>query len=377
MTPPIVRGHATGPAGRAVPDLVARLRSELGPQPPVALLYFASAGYDPDDLAGPLTRAFPTSAVIGCSTAGEFTDEVNGTGGISAIAFPEGVLRTAVAELGDLTTDPTAGTQNAVDRIERRIGTQLRHLDPDRYVGLLLVDGLHGSEEVVNDTLGNAAPLLDFVGGSAGDDLAFARTWVAVGEKVSDHGVALLLLQPAVPHRVMKTCSLRPSGRTLRITAADIEGRLVTSIDGRPATEAYAEAAGVPVADLDTSVWMRNPLGLMIDGQPWVRSPQTRVGNGIRFYAQLRPGMQVEMMCPGDVVADTREAVARVRTELGGTVRGAVLFNCILRRLEMDEERTGDAFVGALRGIPTAGFHTYGESWLGHVNQTLTGVAFG
>jgi hypothetical protein len=42
---------------------------------------------------------------------------------------------------------------------------------------IVLIDGLHGDEEVVNERLGNAAPLLNVVGGSAADDLAFQRTW--------------------------------------------------------------------------------------------------------------------------------------------------------------------------------------------------------
>jgi hypothetical protein len=53
------------------------------------------------------------------------------------------------------------------------------------------------------------------------------------------------------------------------------------------------------------------------------------------------------------------------------------MFNCILRRLEMDQKDLGDEFVSTFGGIPASGFHTYGESWLGHINQTLTAVVFG
>ena len=54
------------------------------------------------------------------------------------------------------------------------------------------------------------------------------------------------------------------------------------------------------------------------------------------------------------------------------------MFNCILRRLEMDATGTARAaFLEAFGGCRLAGFHTYGETWMAHVNQTLTGVVFG
>lgn len=372
------RAHASGSAEQAVSVLLRGLVDGLQGRPATAVLYFASSGYDPIDLAGPIASAFPGAAVIGCSTAGEFTDQATGSGGISAIAFPAGMLLGAAAALGELGADVAAGTQQAVSRLEHMIGVQLRDLDPERHLGFVLIDGIKGSEEQVNETLGNAAPLLEFVGGSAGDDLVFDRTWVAVGDQVSYHGVALLVGQWGVPFRVVKTCSFVPTGRVLTITRADDAGRCVYEIDGKPAALAYAEAVGVPVGALDSTVWMRHPLGLMIGGEPWIRSPQAVLGGGaVQFFAQLHTGMQVEVMTAGDLVADTRDRLERVRHELGGQARGAVLFNCILRRLEMDAEGSAEQFVGTLQGIPTAGFHTYGETWLGHVNQTLTGVVFG
>ncbi|HET9655559.1 MAG TPA: FIST N-terminal domain-containing protein [Kineosporiaceae bacterium] len=374
----LARAHATGPVAHAVPELVGALTEGLYGWPAAAVLYFASSRYDPADLAGWITAAFPTAAVIGCSTAGEFTDAATGTGGISAIAFPAGVITRIAAALGELDADVVAGTQRAVARLERTLGAELRDLNPRHHVGFVLIDGLHGAEELVNETLGNAAPLLEFVGGSAGDDLAFDRTWVAVGEEVSYRGVALLVAECAVPFQVLKTCSFTPTGRVLTVTRADEAGRCVYELDGRPAAQAYADAVGVPVDALDEAIWMRHPLGLMIGGEPWIRSPQTVLpGGAIQFYAQLHTGMQVEVMAAGDLVGDTRRGLERVRAQLGGQVRGAVLFNCILRRLEMDDAGTGRDFVDTFRGIPAAGFHTYGETWLGHVNQTLTGVLFG
>jgi hypothetical protein len=372
------RAHVTGPAADAVPALVQALHQGLAGNIATAVLYFASSRYDPADLAGPICDAFPDAAAIGCSTAGEFTDKVTGIDGLTAVALPYGLLTGAVAALGDLSGGAAAGTEAVIADLEADLQVPLRDLDPACHLGFVLIDGMHGAEEEVNDVLGNNAPLLDVVGGSAGDDLAFERTWVAAGATVSYQGVALLVCQTAVPFHVVKTSSFVPTGRVLRITRADVATRTVLGFDDRPAVEAYAEAVGVPVADLDATVWTQHPVGLMIDGKPWIRSPRALTDNGgITFYAQIMPGMEVEVMAATDLVAGTREAIDAAREALGGSASGAVLFNCILRRLEIEAQDAAAPFLASFGGLPLAGFHTYGETWMAHMNQTLTGVVFG
>jgi FIST N domain len=72
----------------------------------------------------------------------------------------------------------TDGIAAAFSAWERELGSTMLDLDPDRWVGIVLIDGLSGAEERIMDRIGNLTNLL-FVGGSAGDDLAFARTLVA------------------------------------------------------------------------------------------------------------------------------------------------------------------------------------------------------
>ena len=81
-------------------------------------------------------------------------------------------------------------------------------------------------------------------------------------------------------------------------------------------------------------------------------------------------------MTSGDILSATSAALAQAVSRLGGAPSGGVLFNCILRRLELDANDETQKFVDTFAGIPLAGFHTYGESWLGHMNQTLTAVLF-
>jgi hypothetical protein len=370
--------RAAGPTADAVGAVGDALERGLRGRQAAVVLWFASAAHDAQAVAGPLAARFPDAVVLGCSTAGEFTESGTGTGGISAVALPRGAVVRAVAALAELDGGVAAGVDDAVARLEAGLGAPLRSLDPARHLALLLVDGAHGDEEAVTERLGNAAPVLDVVGGSAGDDLAFRRTVVAVGDRVSGHGAALVVIETGVEFRVVKTASFRPSGKRLRVTRTDAGGRVVLEFDHLPAVEAYAHALGIETDCVDDVAFMNHPVALMIDGEPWVRSPHaTTPEGGIAFLARMSEGFEVEIVDAVGVVGDTRRALRAAVDDLGGRAGGAVMFNCVLRRLRLDADGEGDAFVAAFDGVPTAGFHTYGETWLGHVNATLTGVVLG
>ncbi|WP_168929759.1 FIST N-terminal domain-containing protein [Nocardioides sp. GY 10127] len=374
---PSASAHATGVAADATASVVEQLKAGLGERDAAAVWFFASAAHAAADVAGPLSAAFPGAHVAGCSTAGEFSQVSGSTGGLSAFALPASSARRTVSVLMDLSGGVREGVEAGVASLEAEVGP-LRDLDPHQWVGVLLVDGMHGDEEAVNAALGNAAPLLNVVGGSAGDDLAFAETWVSVGDAVSTHGAALVLIDSAVPFSVVRTSSFRTFDKTVTVTKADPATRTVWELDGRPAVEAYAEAVGCRPDEVGSEQFMRHPLGLMMDGKPFVRSPQQAVeGGGIKFYCEILEGMQVEVLDSTDIVGETRNAVEATTAELGGAVSGALLFNCILRRLDLDAQNAHGDFRGIFAGVPAAGFHTYGETWMGHMNQTLTGLVFG
>lgn len=75
------------------------------------------------------------------------------------------------------------------------------------------------------------------------------------------------------------------------------------------------------------------------------------------------------------LVGHLRQEIVLARAELG-QIRGALLFDCALRRLELERTHTKDEYARLIE-FPAAGFHTHGESWLGHMHQTLTAIYFG
>lgn len=357
-------------------QVAAELASQFGTVDARAIIFFCSHTHDGAALSAALREHYPEAEVIGCTTAGEFVEDQYGEGNVAAIVLGPDKARAASSVLATFVDGVEDVTREAAESIARRLRVDLRSADPSRYVGIVLIDGLHMTEERVNQALGEAAPLLSFVGGSAGDNLAFQQTYVFRNGVRAANGAVFLLLEMAVPFTVVKTCSFESTGKHFTITKADVENRTVYEVDGRPVVEAYAEALGLTPDDLTSAVFMSHPVGLM-DSEPWVRSPQQVTPNGgLKFYCQILEGMDVHLMRGTDLIGETKAAFAKTDTELGGPRGGAVVFNCILRRLQMDVEKSHEQFLDAIGHSPVAGFHTYGESWLGHINQTCTALVF-
>ena len=354
----------------AARDLV----DQIGTDAPCAVIFFCSWQHDGAALSAALREAWGSTSVIGCTTAGAFTEAEESADGVSAFAFGSDVVRRCGVALADYASvAPGEAVAAAMAQISGHLDLDLRTATPDRYVGIVLMDGLRGGEEEVNHALGVAAPTVEFVGGSAGDGLRFEETRVYCNGEVSGRGAVLLLLDMEAPFTVLKTESVEPTGRTLTVTDLDVESRVVRQFDGRPAAEAYAEATGLDEQALDVEAFTHFPLGFMEGARPWLRSPMQRTdGGGLRFLSQLGEGGTYSVMRQTDLIADTRRDVERAEKRLGTPVRAALVFNCVYRRLEMDAEdlhRAHRAIYGD-RDVAAAGFHTYGESYLGHMNQT-------
>lgn len=357
-------------------DVVEQLAEQLAPVSASAIVFFCSESHDGAYISGRLRERFGAE-VIGCTTAGEFTEQRSGQGGVVAFAFPKHKVSRVAAALADFANGVDGAVRSAMSALGRAFATDLRELDPARHVGIVLVDGLHMQEEAANEAIGNAAPLIHFVGGSAGDNLKFEKTRVFCNGVESAAGAVLLLIELQQPYVLLKTCSFRPLEHRLLITRADPMTRTVYEFNGRPAAQEYAALLGIAADQLDSRVFMKHPVGLMVDGQPWIRSPQqVAPDGGIRFYCGIAEGMEVNLMESLDLIEDTRRAVASARVDIGVDRPAALVFNCILRRLELDERAEHSEFLSCFGGYTMAGFHTYGESWMGHINQTLTAIVF-
>jgi len=353
-----------------VETAVAELRQGLRGASPRLVLFFASPRYAPAAIAAAMERAFSPAVVIGCTTAGEITSGAMLKGSVVAMAFGT-VDEVAVQVVSGLRAG-TSPVKEALAKLTRHFGHAASGLDPNRYVGLVLVDGLSGAEEQVMDALSTGSDLT-FVGGSAGDDLAFRGTHVFAEGKAYEDAAVLAILRIDRGFAVLKTQSFKGTGRHLVATRVRTGERVVEEFNHRPAAEAYAEALGVRVESLP-GMFMSHPLGLMVGDEPFVRSPQRVLGTDVKFYCAIAEGMELEVLRSTDIVEVTRAALEGQKQTLGG-LAGLVNFNCILRTLELEKKAQSEAYGRLFSEVPTIGFSTYGEAYLGHINQTATMLA--
>jgi hypothetical protein len=351
-----------------VEGAVAEIRRALGGAMPRVIVYFASPSYPPSDVAAAMERAFAPATVLGATTAGEIISGRLLKRSIVAMALPAEVVQDlSVQVLTDLDALDRSMSA-AIAAIDGHYGVPVRELDPTTHIGLVLCDGLSHREERVMDALASRTDLL-FVGGSAGDDLAFETTHVfADGEAYTS--AALVAVLRVRGFSALKTQSFVPTGKRLQATRVVESERLVLEFDGHPAALAYAEALGVDRGELPHR-FPHNPLGLMDGDTPFVRSPREVSGDAVLFYCAIREGMELEVLASSDIVQDTRQALQSALHELG-TVSSILTFNCVLRTLELEKRGECGAYGELFADVPTVGFSTYGEAYIGHVNQTAT-----
>jgi hypothetical protein len=357
----------------SVSDAVEELRRGLPGSQAKLVLYFAASQYDSFELSGRIQQAFPYAQTFGCTTAGEIGGGRMLKGSVVAMSFDGAAVADVCLEV---VTDirRVNGVPEALGRIERHYAIPMSQLPIDRYVGLLLIDGLSNAEEKVIGSIGDLTNVL-FVGGSAGDYLKFEKTYVfANGEAYSDAAI-VALLQPRVSFDLIKTQSFRVLPQRLTATKVDEAERVVIEFDHMPAVEAYANAVGCAPEDV-AERFGRHPVGLMVGDEPYVRAMHRTVGTSIKCYCQVLQGATLSLLEATDIVGKTRHAIAASDLTLGG-ISGLVTFNCSERMLALEQNRQQVEYGGLFADFPTVGFSTYGEQYLGHINQTSTMVAFG
>jgi len=326
---------------------------------------FASARHDYAALLKALKAESGTKALVGSSSAGEFSSSANGQGQTSALAIRSKDIHFSVGLGRNLSADAPAAAREAA-RGFNGIGTPAL---PYRSA-LVMTDALAGHadavvEELTVATKGNYR----FFGGGAGDDGAFSKTHVFAGtEAVTDAVVALEMLSSR-PVGVGVSHGWIEGSEGLRVT--EVHGTCLVSLNGLPAADVVADYAEQHGHAFDRAnplpYFLHNILGVRDGGHFRLRVPLAVNEDGsILLAAEVPHGAIVHIMKTTDqsaVLAAEQATRAALSALQGATPRAALVFDCVATRLRLgrafDDELK--ACADLLKPASFIGCNTYGQ----------------
>lgn len=345
---------------------IKEIKNNIQLTDPRLIIYFSSMVYDPGELAKAIKDSYSQSDVIGCSTAGELISGKMLNNSVVVMALDSETIKDIKVEvIENLKEKPDV--QPLFESFEKYYGQSVSKMDYKKYFGLVLIDGLSNSEEILMDRIGTKTSV-HFIGGSAGDDLKFQATYVFANGIAYTNAAVIALVKSNTEFDVIKTQSFSPLDVKFIATKVNEKQREVLEFDGSNAIERYSSSLKKSKEEA-SSAFMTYPLGVMVDDEPFVRSPQQFSAEGIKFYCNVAEGTELTLLESKDIIEDTKEAVQKKLHEFGN-ISGLINFNCILRTLELKAEFREEAYGKIFSSIPTIGFSTYGEEYIGHINQT-------
>lgn len=357
---------------------MADIRSALGEGEFGHVLVFYDVDHDAHRMATALNYAFPNLPVTGCSTSGEITPSGMMAGGILVIAFPKKGFRVHAGLIEDINNFGVERASQVVRQLKSQIRDDGERPLSDRVFAILLADGLSNSEEPLVAAVHWAMSEIQLIGGSAGDGLSFEKTTLIHCGRVVSSSAALLLVECDLPFQIFKAQNFEPTTTKLVVTAADTHNRIVHELNAEPAASEYATAIGLLPDDLGPFSFASYPLVVKIGGDYYCRSIRNmNPDKSLSFFCAIDEGLVLTVATPTDIVTSTEAQLESVKRSMGN-IDFVLGFDCVLRRLDAETRQVRHKVEQIYRDHNVVGFHTYGEQYNAmHLNQTLTGIAFG
>jgi hypothetical protein len=335
MTRSFVAHSIASSALQAGEEIGEAISAGFNGEAPDALVVFASSRHDYAALLGRIQDIARPAAMIGCSSAGEFTSHAFQAGAVSAVALRSDTMRFNPVLGRGLRQDRHKAAQAMAAAMEGMRSHQHAYRS-----ALVLTDALAGhADDFVEQLTLLTAGSYQLFGGGAGDDANFTRTHVFMGtEAVPDAAVALEILSDK-PVGIGVRHGWMPGSPPFRVTEAD--GMRLISLNNMPAVEAFRDYAQQTGQQFDPSV----------DKQ-----------GAIACAADIPIGAKIHIMAPktGSALAATEAAMEQMQ---GAKAGAALFFDCVATRLRMGQEFGSelDEVKRRLDGVSYAGCNTYGQ----------------
>ncbi|MBK4218213.1 FIST C-terminal domain-containing protein [Paracoccus caeni] len=334
------------------------------------LLLFCPDGATVAPLSGALSaRCGERCRVLACSSAGGFAFDGYDDESVIAIAFPAASFAAEAVWLANLRQHMALDWMMSL----RNLSETFRITPGQNRFGLLLIDGMSRREELVTATVDATIPDLLVLGGSAGDGLRFENTSLAMDGEARDESAIFCMIATDFAIEEVIFDHFNPVGSPMVVTDADPDNRIIREINAEPAAAEYARLIGLTEAELGPRAFAENPLLTRSGGRHFVRaiSGVTAEG-GLSLMSGIDIGAILTIGRPESLTRGLRQRMEQI-----GPAELVLGFDCVLRRIAIEQADEMDTLGSLCRDHRVAGFSTYGEQHGGiHVNQTFVGLAF-
>ncbi len=346
-------------------DLGRQIKSGLGGEVADAVILFVSPRYEAGELVQGVMQTSGVTLIVGCSSAGEFTDQTQGEGKACAVAFRSSSLQFAAGIGRGIGKSRKTAAADMVRNF--RCGQQSSN---EYCAALILTDALAGhADELIEELTLTTGGSHQFFGGGAGDDANFKHTQVFLGTEVAHDAAVALEIISERPIGIGVRHGWSPASSPMRVTEAN--GAVLTSLNATPILEVYQEYAEATGQKFDRAdpmpFFLHNILGIDTGDGYKLRVPLAVNPDGsILLAAEIPEGVTVNIMSTDS--ASAREAASKATIaaveQLHGHPPGvALFFDCVATRLRMGREFGNEleALKEVLGPIQFAGCNTYGQ----------------
>lgn len=336
-------------------------------------LVFVPDHLNHDDVAEALSQSLPNTPVFGCTTAGQITPNGYENDALLLVAFPRAHFRCSSMLINPL--KPVSIEQVAVQA--KTLNDRFQKTANWNRFAMTFADGLSKQEDILIAALSAGLGDLQIFGGSAGHGLAFDETFILHGGTFHTNAALMLIVETDLDFVGLEFDHFMPTDTQLVVTDARPDDRIVMEINGSPAAAEYARLVGHTTSELSPQVFAENPV-LVRNHDSWhVRAIQQVTDDGsLAFLSAIESGL-VLTLGRGKAILETLEAELSVTSAVGERPDFILGFDCVLRRLEIDQSDATTAASAILQSHRVLGFNTYGEQHGGiHMNQTFVGIAF-
>jgi len=343
----------------AIETVIFQCQKQLANLQPQAGIVFVGVNFDHRLMLDKIHEKFPGLALIGCTSAGEFSSSYGfSDDSISLMVFYSDDVEIGVGVGRSLSDNPEAAIQTAVEQASDKLSKPVS-------ICLAFPDWHMGSFDLImkklNLALGNDCPVFGGVAGSLWDEGRAPRQFYQ--DEVLADAIPIILFAGHLEYSFSIANSWKPVGKQARITSA--EGRQVKRIDEFKAVDFYRHYLGDhsdPAQEFLLAVYDKN------SEQSYLRAPmEYNPDHSITFSESIPQGATVQLTeaIRQVMIEDTQNTsrqVVQALPELNPAF--AMAFSCAFRK-NLLGTRVGQE-LQILKGnlpddLPIVGFYSFGE----------------